>query len=122
MTLETRLEALENEVLRLRKNTNEDACQYYQNAMLDCRAYFESVRVPGQDYGAQMKSAEIARHAFREKHKRTGPHFNSPSRYITTAEEGEELFRLYKNFLAVYQNYLHGNKSALEGADNTNQG
>ena len=90
--------------------------------MLDCKAYFEKVRAPGQDFGAQMDSAEIARKAFREKHHRKGPRFNAPSRYITTAEDGAEVFELYKAFLTVYQNYLYGNKSAPEGAGNTNQG
>lgn len=106
MSVEERLHALEEEVLRLKAQSAAGSSRYYQNAMQEARAYFQSIRMPGQSYGAEMESAAIARHAFREKHHRTGTQFNSPSRYICTEDDAADFLRAYKAFVTLYQQYL----------------
>lgn len=95
-------------MLRLRKKTNTGATQYYNNAMMDCDTYFITVKQDGQDYGAKLKSAEMARHAFKEKHSKQGTGYKMPSSYICSERDAQEFFWLYKRFLHVYQSYLAG--------------
>lgn len=104
MTMEQRIEALEQELAKL-KSRPAGRSSEYSKASKSCKAYFEEVRRPGQNYGALNECEHIARTAFKEKNVER-PRRTQPNRYISTPEEGTEYFELFKAFLTVYQGYL----------------
>ena len=105
--MEIRISALEQELVKLRGKPVVYASNIYSVASQNCKAYFESVKGEGQDYGARMLCEKAARDAFKERHSITGR--DVPSRYILTEEDAKEYFELFKEFLSVYQNYMQKN-------------
>lgn len=99
-----RIAALKQEIAELRKNA-QPAPKAYALASQKCDEYFLSVRQKGQHYGAQTICENAARSAIREKKGLKGKEYSRPNRYITTEEDAEEYFELFKRFLSVYQEY-----------------
>lgn len=105
MTVEQRVELLEQEIVKLQRKQVGCYRSAYAVASQNCKACFDAVKLEGQHFRAQMACEEAARKAFREKHKVGGMNC-PPSRYIDTEEKGAEYVSLFKAFLTVYQQYL----------------
>lgn len=112
-TLEQRIAQLETELATLRGKPVVYA-NAYGVASQNCKAYFEGVKLDTQTYAARMQCESAARSAFREKHQPDNKGREVPAHYIRTEEEGAEYFALFKDFLAVYQNYLNPNHEAIK--------
>ena len=80
------------------------ASNVYAVASQNCKAYFESVKLENQHYGARNDCESLARQAIREKYGVTGR--DVASRYIDTEEKATEYIGLFKEFLKIYQHYL----------------
>ena len=99
-----RIAALKQEIAELRK-TAQPAPKAYALASRKCRQWFLQVKDTNQHYGAQIICENPARSAVREKKGLQGKEYSRPNRYITTEEDAEEYFELFKRFLSVYQEY-----------------
>ena len=105
MTMEQRIEALEQELAKLKSRPAGQTRSEYAKASSSCKAYFAEIKRPAQNYGALFECERIARTAFKEKNIAQNRRAQ-PNRYISTPEEGTEYFELFKAFLTVYQGYL----------------
>ena len=110
MTVEERIQALENEVALMKQKKPAYTLTAYREAVKKCEAHYASVRMPGQDFGGLMYCEHLARKAFKDKHKVTGDALGSPGRYIRTEEDALEYFDMFKKFLTVYQDICSTSK------------
>lgn len=115
--LEERIIALEAELAKLRDKPPTYSRSAYAEASQKCKEYFESVKGSEQHYGACNTCEQAARAAMKERRGAEHKGENFPSRYIRTEEDGAEYLELFKEFLAVYQDYLNQKGVVYERAD-----